>query len=137
LPEIQAVNSYGHRPFEINLVFGQPRHLRLLVEEEVDTLLGPVNPIVDTDIEGGLPIHPEDAVLDHGHLDDKGFLIYEEEVLSEVQSVLRLVQDHLEDQIVNIQKVYSLDGDGLLLLHVGIGGHGLQQAVIPHESIHQ
>ena len=131
------MNSYRHCSFEINLVFGEPCHLRLLVEEEVDTLLGPVNPVVDTDIEGGLPIHPEDAVLDHGHLDDKSFFIYEEEVLSEVQSVLRFVQDHLEDQIVNIQKVPSLYGDGLLLLHVGVGGHGLQQAVVPHESIHQ
>jgi hypothetical protein len=88
LSEIQAVDSYGHCSFEINLVFGEPRHLRLLVEEEVDTLLRPVDAIVDTDIEGGLPIHPEDAVLDNWHLDDKSFFIYEEEVLSEVKSVL-------------------------------------------------
>ena len=82
------MDSYGHCSFEINLVFGQPRHLWLLIEEEIDTLLGPVDAIVDTDIEGGLPIHPEDAVLDNWHLDDKSFFIYEEEVLSEVKSVL-------------------------------------------------
>lgn len=131
------MDSDGHCAFEIYLVFGKSSHLWLLVEEEVDALLGPVDAIVDADVEGGLPIHPEDAVLNYRHLDDESFFIDIEEVLSEVKGVARFVQDHLEDQIIDVEKVPSLDGDGLLLLHVSVGGHGLQQSVVPHESIHQ